>query len=474
MLLGYAALLLATGLWTSRRVRGSDDFFVAGRGLGAGLVFSTLLAANIGAGSTVGAAGLAYRDGLSAWWWVGSAGIGSAFLAWTVGPKIWRVAREMSLYTVGDYLELRFNSKVRGVAALLIWIGSLAILAGQFIAVAWILDVTLGFGKPLGCLIAAAVTTSYFAAGGLHSSARVNVIQLAVKLAGFALAFAYLGGAGRGPVWVRTAAAAAPGGPTAYLSPLGAGMPAILGYVSILAPSFVVSPGILQKVFGARDTRAVRLGVGLNAAGLLAFAIVPVLMGAAARGVFPSLPNSELALPMLLLESLPAWLGGLLLGAIFSAELSAADAVLFMLTTSLSRDLFQAYIRPQSDNRQLMRVVRSTAVACGAAAALIGIYLPSVISALTVFYTLLTAALFFPLLAGLYTTRVSGRAALATMIVSVLATFAAGIVTRGPGLWGIPSPVLGMAAGALAMAIFTISEPGTLAEKTTGLRKGSS
>src|SRR5438128_11481245 len=109
LLIGYAALMVVFGAFVSRRVRASSDFFVAGRGLGAGLIFSTLLAANIGAGSTVGATGLGYRDGLSAWWWVGSAGIGSAVLALTVGPKIWRVARQYNLYTVGDYLEFRYN-----------------------------------------------------------------------------------------------------------------------------------------------------------------------------------------------------------------------------------------------------------------------------------------------------------------------------------------------------------------------------
>ena len=58
---------------------------------------------------------------------------------------------------------------------------------------------------------------------------------------------------------------------------------------------------------------------------------------------------------MLLAHSLPLWLGGLLLGAVFSAELSAADAVLFMLTTSLAKDLYQSYIRPDATDRQLLR-----------------------------------------------------------------------------------------------------------------------
>src|SRR6184192_2427 len=126
LLIGYAVLMIVLGVLVSRRVRASSDFFVAGRGLGAG--------------STIGAAGLGYRDGLSAWWWVGSAGIGSVILALTVGPKIWRVAREHNLYTVGDYLEFRYNRSVRGLVALLLWCGTLAILAGQLIAGARILE----------------------------------------------------------------------------------------------------------------------------------------------------------------------------------------------------------------------------------------------------------------------------------------------------------------------------------------------
>src|SRR6266404_214904 len=99
LLLGYSALLVGLGLWIGRRVSGTKEFFVAGRQLGPGLIFSTMLAANIGAGSTVGATGLGYRDGLAAWWWVGSAGIGSLVLALTVGPRIWRIARDRDLRT---------------------------------------------------------------------------------------------------------------------------------------------------------------------------------------------------------------------------------------------------------------------------------------------------------------------------------------------------------------------------------------
>ena len=53
LLLLYSVGLLALGLVIGRQVKGARDFFVAGRALGPGLLFSTLLAANIGAGSSV-------------------------------------------------------------------------------------------------------------------------------------------------------------------------------------------------------------------------------------------------------------------------------------------------------------------------------------------------------------------------------------------------------------------------------------
>ncbi len=56
----YSALLVGVGLWIGRKVSGAGDFFVARRRLGPVLVFATVLAANIGAGSTVGATGIGY------------------------------------------------------------------------------------------------------------------------------------------------------------------------------------------------------------------------------------------------------------------------------------------------------------------------------------------------------------------------------------------------------------------------------
>jgi SSS family solute:Na+ symporter len=322
------------------------------------------------------------------------------------------------------------------------------------IAVAWILNVVAGVSKPIGCVIAAIVVTTYFTLGGLHATARVNVLQLTVKLTGFLIALVYLLNTSSdfsGPHSLAASLGAEQA--SSYFGFMGKGGSSALRYFAILAPSFVISPGLLQKLFGARDERAVRVGVGANALALLAYAIVPVLMGIIARSRFPALAGHELALPTLLTQALPVWLGALLLGAIFSAELSAADAALFMMSTSLSKDLYKAFISPDATEPRLMRVARASAIACGAGGAMLAILLPTVITALTIFYTLLTAALLLPLVAGLYTTRVSAHAAIISIVTSVTVTLALEVVSKGQGVFGVPSLIIGVLAGGAAMII---------------------
>lgn len=454
LLLTYSAALVGLGLWIGRRVRTAGDFFVAGRRLGPGLLFSTLLAANIGAGSTVGAAGLGYRDGLSAWWWVGSAGLGSLVLAFVIGPRMRRVAARGDLRTVGDFLEQRYGRGVRGAVAALLWLGTLAILAGQLIALAWVLDVVAGVPKLWGCLIGGAVMTTYFVAGGLLTSAWVNLVQLVVLVAGFLVALPLALDAAGGWAALRTATSVPPdywgfwqGGRSGW------------SYLALLGPAFVVSPGLLQKIYGARDDRTVTVGTAGNAAVLLAFAFVPPLLGMIARARHPGLTNHELALPTLLMHDVPPLVGSLGLAALFSAEVSSADAILFMLATSLSQDLYRGFVRPGAPDREVLAVARLAAVGGGALGVGIAIVSPTVIGALAVFYSLLSVSLFVPVAVGAIDGRTGRAEVLAAIAGGVSVLVAVQVWTGGAGI-GIWSPVLlGLAAALVAWAAVRVLRP---------------
>jgi SSS family solute:Na+ symporter len=446
VLIGYAIALILIGLWIGRRVSRSADFFVGNRSLGMGLLFATFLAPNIGAGSTVGATALAYHQGISAWWWNGSAGIGSLVLAFWVGPKIWREATRLKLLTVGDFLEHHFGPTVRGLAALIIWLGSLLVLCAQLDGVAAVLNIAGGVSHGVGCLIGATVMTAYFAAGGITSAARVNSVQLVVKLAGFALATPLVIAAAGG--W-DTVMAFNPPGVTFWRGSIEtSGWPRLF----LLGPAFFLSPGLLQKAFAARDERSLTRGVALNGLALMAFAFIPVALGLSARALHPGLADADIALTVL--KNVPIIIGGLALAAVFSAELSAADAVLFMLSTSASQDLYRGFVRPSASDADLVSVARWSAFVGGLVGFGLTFVYPSVLDALTGFYSVLVVSLFAPILGGLYLPRGGRWGALAAMLMGITTLAVTTLSTGGAGYgWAAPH-FLGLVASGVTYIIF--------------------
>jgi SSS family solute:Na+ symporter len=448
LLIVYSIALTAAGLWVSRLVRGSGDFFVAGRRLSAPLLFSTVLAANIGAGTTVAAAGLAYREGISAWWWNGAAALGSLGLAFWVGPRMWRLATEHGFYTIGDYLEFRYSPSVRGLVATLIWFGTLAVLAGQLIAGAVVLAAVADVSKVTGVLIGGIVMTVYFAAGGLLSSAWVNLIQLVVLIGGFLIAVPLL--------------SSSIGSPFSTMTPphdeywnimysTGSGRSG-WAMIALFTPAFIVSPGLVQKAYGAASERVVRMGIGTQALAQMAFGFLPVFFGIAARAANLTLEDSEHALPTLLATQLPPFVGALGLAAVFSAEVSTCDAILFMLATSLSKDLYKRFLNPAADDRRLLRVARLAAFAGGAGGVLLAIQLETILGALAIFYSVLGVSLFVPVVGGLMTRRGGAPEALASIAAGIVTLLLVHFGTAARGFGVLSANLLGLAAAAIAFA----------------------
>ena len=310
-------------------------------------------------------------------------------------------------------------------------------------------EVIAGTPRAVGALVSATILIAYFGRGGMQAAAFVNLLQLVTLLVGFSAALPYAWSAAGGWAGMRAAA-----GPEAagYASFTGMGAAGVLGLAVVFVPSFIVSPGLLQKGFAARSSSAAGGAAVGNAVALAIFAFAPVVFGMAMRAAQPALSNPELALPRLMTDVLPPWLGGLALAALFAAEISTADAVLFMLSTSLSRDLYQALLRPNATDAELLRVGRIAVVAGGALSLGIALLLPSVAAALRLFYGVMTAALFVPLVVGLLSRRPGALHARVATLVSIAATLGLLFLLAGrPEAEWVPS-VVGIALACLVFA----------------------
>jgi len=167
-------------------------------------------------------------------------------------------------------------------------------------------------------------------------------------------------------------------------------------------------------------------------------------------------------LPTLLAQDLPVGLGSILLAAIFSAEVSTADAVLFMLATSLSQDLYRRFVSPEASDRQVLRVARWAAVAGGALGILIALVTPTIVGALSVFYAMLGATLFVPVLVALHA-RVDRRAEVtASIVVGAFAVLAVqlSVGNQSGSIWTPATIGLATAAVAYGVAVAVRSASG--------------
>jgi len=447
----YALLLIGVGFIITKRVKGSADYFVGGRKFGPALLFITMVAPNIGAGSTVGVAGLGFKVGISAAWWIVASAVGTFVLAFIVGPAIWRLAKKHDFYTLGDYLDYRYNRNFRGLISLMMAVGTVAIFAGQLMGIAWILSAVAGISKTVGILISAAVVVLYFGAGGLLAAAYVNIIQATVKLIGFVIAvpfvLSFVGGwSGLEATIVGNMGDSAQS--ANYFSFDGVGASAIVGFFLMLTPSFFISPGLIGKVYGAKNKKTVIVGTCLCGLVMLAFALIPAFLGMAAAAIVPNLTERELALPIVMKECMPFWASALALAAIFSAEVSAADAVLYMITSSFTKDLYKAFIKPDISDEVLLKSGRVVAVVAGVLGVCVAIVLPNIITALSIFYSLMSVCLTAPLLFGLFSKRPSTTAA----FICAIAGFVVALVLQ----FGNGGKGLGMLNGQSTAILLTI------------------
>ena len=118
---------------------------------------------------------------------------------------------------------------------------------------------------------------------------------------------------------------------------------------------------------------------------------------------------------------LPPLLGALGLAAVFSAEVSSADTVLFMLSTSLSQDIYKRYVAPDATDKDVLRVARFAAILGGMGGLGLTLHFDSVLDTITIFYAIMSVSLFVPLLAGLHTRRAG--------IPEAIAAIGAGVTT---------------------------------------------
>ncbi len=126
-LVGFSAL----GVYSGRRVKSAADFAVGGRKASAAVVSGTIMGTLVGGSATVGTAELAFRYGISAWWFHIGSGIGCAILGLALAKSL----HASSLQTIPQYLLRTYGKGIGPITSIFLSIGMFLSIVAQGLAV---------------------------------------------------------------------------------------------------------------------------------------------------------------------------------------------------------------------------------------------------------------------------------------------------------------------------------------------------
>lgn len=190
--ISYGLLIVFVGLWVSRTRKGTkktaQDYFLASKSLPWWAIGASLIAANISAEQMIGMSGSGYAIGLgiASYEWM------AAITLIIVGKYFLPVFLEKKIYTMPQFLEMRYDGRVRTAMAtfwlvVYVFVNLTSVLYLGALAMETIMGIPITYAI-IGLAIFAAVYSIY---GGLKAVAWTDVVQV-VFLIGGGLVTTYL------------------------------------------------------------------------------------------------------------------------------------------------------------------------------------------------------------------------------------------------------------------------------------------
>ena len=333
--LAYMLVQFGIGVWVSRRIVTEDDYLVAGRSLGYPLATFSIFATWFGAETTIGAAGAAYRDGVS----LGSAepfgyGLCLVLMGLVFAVPLWR----RRLTTLADLFRDRFSPLVERVAAVILIPSSILWAAAQVRAFGQILSTTTtALDVELAIAIAAGFTLLYTMFGGLLADAITDLVQgVLLVLALLLLTVVVVHHVGGLDAFAGAALGA---GRVRLGAPAGVPWQETLEAWAIPICGSVIATELVGRIIATRSPDVARRSSLLAGGMYITIGLLPVALGVVGVQILGDLGDAERILPALALELLPTFGYALFAGGLISAILSTVDSTLLVASGLLSHNL---------------------------------------------------------------------------------------------------------------------------------------
>ncbi len=448
----YGVGMLGVGFYYLRRQERAEQYFVGDRNFGAFHIGFSVVATDVGGGFSIGLGGLGFTMGIAGSWLLFTGLIGAWLSAVILIPRVKPLADRLGWLSYTDFLEHRFDSHTRLVAAVVSALGYGAFVGAQILAGAKLGSVAFDVDLPTAVWLMTGIVAFYTALGGLQAVVMTDTIQWSILLIGlafFALPFSWVEVGGFEGLVASV--------PADHFSLTNISTQELFTWMIAIVPIWFVGMTLYQRIYATRDIDTARRA--WYVAGLLEYpvmAFLGVFLGIMARSMFPGV-ESELGLPMLIREVLPVGITGLVIAAYFAAIMSTADSCLLASVGNLVGDIYLRFLNRRASNRQLLILSRVLTVCVGFGSAAVAFALPKVIDAIMLAYSFMVSGLFVPTLAGLIWRRTSATAALWSMLVGGGTAVLLGAV---PSISPVEEPIMvALPASAIVLVALSLAFP---------------
>jgi len=407
----YAVLLTFVAV-RARAAREFAEFSLAKRALPLALVFGSLAATYVGPGFSIGFVGKGFKSGFL-FLCVGLAySVQNILVGLFVAPRLRRLK---DCHTLGDAIGQKYDRKCQVVAGII----SVGLCAGFAAVMARAGGVVLRniFGLPSwsSVVIIVAVTALYTTFGGLRASVITDAFQFTV----FAIAlpitlllvllFHLDGGTA---TFAREASVATAGGfgSTSAIE--------IVGLVAAFLLGETLIPPYANRALASRTTRISRNGFILAGVFSVAWFMVMIALGVAARSIIPDGTSEDDVLLSLVKSVMPAAGYALLLVVLVSVVMSSLDSLLNAGAVAFAEDIVKPFVK--LSDKTALNIGRCATIVIAAIAAAGALAVPSIIKGLLICYTIWAPAILPALIIGLWVKRPRPLAGILSMGVGTL------------------------------------------------------
>ncbi|WP_404450722.1 sodium:solute symporter family protein [Virgibacillus necropolis] len=441
---GYGIIMVIMGIYYSKKVSSSEDFILAGKGLGTIVLTGTLLATWTGSGSISGGeTSMAFSYGIipALLMMIPTlVGIGILYL---IAPKI----REFGKYTVSGILEAKYGSTARMIASIIIILAFVGIVSYQMTGIGFILNLTTGMSVETGTIIGTVLIIFLATIGGLKSVAPTDALSAFLAIAALFITlptiFVIAGG------WDEITANV----PAEHLT-----VTSTLSNVQLLGfllPSLFLLLGdqnMYQRLASSKGDKSSKKAQIGWLIGMILISPSISFIAFASSSMFPDI-SPGMAL-MATTVVMPTIIGGILLAAATAFIVTTGNSYLLSAATNVTYDIVGKFIKKDATDKQLLIMTKIFIVVLGLLSYILISYFPTVLEVQMYAYTVYGAGLTPALLAVFFWKRVNAVGGISSMIAGVVTTLTWEIVLAKP--FELNSVIVALPVAVIVLIVVTL------------------